>query len=60
MNKNGTTLEEVHTVVSTGERLRWLDIEEMEGDPEAIKSELDEACKIPRPQRVSVMKSAVA
>jgi hypothetical protein len=60
MKKNGTTLEEVETVVLIGERLRWLDIEEIEGDPEEVKAELDEACKIPKPQRVFMAKPAAA
>ena len=58
--KEGTRLEEVHTVIPTSDRLRWLEIEEIEGDPEDIKAELDEACQIPRPQRVSAKKSVVA
>jgi hypothetical protein len=58
--KAGTRLEEVHTVIPTGERLRWLEIEEIEGDPEDIKADLDEACKIPRPQRASTVKPIVA
>ena len=60
MKKNGTKLEDVHTVILIGDRLRWLDIEEIEGDPEEIRARLDEACKIPRPQPVSVVKPAVA
>ena len=32
MKKNSTKLEDVHTVILIGERLRWLDIEELEGD----------------------------
>jgi len=60
MKKEGTKLEDVHTVILVGERLRWLDIEEIEGDPEDIKAELDETCKIPTAQRVSVTKSVAA
>ena len=55
-----TKLEEVHTVISPGKWLRWLAIEEIEGDPEEIKVELDKACQIPRPQRISIAKPTVA
>lgn len=58
MKKNGAKLEDVHTVILIGERLRWLDIEEIEGDPEEIRAALDEACKIPRP--VSIAKPMAA
>lgn len=58
--KEGIRLEEVHTIIPTGERLRWLDIEEIDGDPEEIRVILDEACQIPRPQKVSVTKPVAA
>jgi len=58
MKRNGTKLEEVHTVILVGERLRWLDIEKIEGDPAEIRAALDEACKIPRP--VSIAKPMAA
>jgi hypothetical protein len=45
-----TKLEDVHQVIPATQRLRWLEIEEIEGEPEEIKATLDEACKIPRPQ----------
>ncbi len=51
----GATLEDVPAVIPTGHRLRWLDIEEINGDPDEIKTTLDEACKIPRP--LSIAKS---
>lgn len=60
LKKNGTNLEAVHTVIPTGDQLRWLDIEEIDGDPEDIKAALDEACKIPRPQKVSIAKPVSA
>jgi len=60
LREAGTKLEDVHTVVLIGERLRWLDIEEIEGDPEEIKAALDEACKIPKPQPVSSVKPIAA
>jgi hypothetical protein len=53
MKKNGTKLAEMHTVILVGERLRWLDIEEIEGDPEDIRAALDEVCKIPRPAPIA-------
>jgi len=56
--ESGTKLEDVQTVIPSGERLRWLDIEEIEGEPEEIKAALDEACKIPRP--VSIAKPMAA
>jgi hypothetical protein len=48
----------VHTVILVGERLRWLEIEEIDGKPEDIKAALDEACQIPRP--VSIVKPTTA
>jgi hypothetical protein len=56
LKAHGTALEKIETVILTGDRLRWLEIEEIEGEPADIKASLDEACKIPRPQRVSVEK----
>jgi hypothetical protein len=50
----GASLEEVPTVIPAGQRLRWLDIEEIEGDRAEIKAALDEACQIPTPQRISI------
>lgn len=60
LRESGTRLEDVHTVISAGEHLRWLDIEVIDGDQEEIKAVLDEACKIPKPQRISIMKPMVA
>jgi hypothetical protein len=60
MKKAGTRLEEVHQVILVKKRLRWLEIEELDGDPEEIMARLDEACQIPRPQKVSVGKPATA
>jgi hypothetical protein len=60
LKAQGTPLEEIETAILTGDRLRWLEIEMIEGDLETIKARLDEACQIPRPQRVSVTKSAIA
>ena len=60
LKAQGTPLEKIETVILTGDRLRWLEVEMIEGDPETIKARLDEACQIPRPQWVSVTKSAVA
>jgi hypothetical protein len=56
LRESCTQLEDVHTVIPTGDQLRWLDIEEIEGEPEEIKAILDKACKIPRPQRISTAK----
>ena len=54
LKAQSTPLEQIETVILTGERLRWLDIEEIEGDSEAIKAALDEACHIPRPISVPI------
>lgn len=53
LKKNNINLESVSAVIPTGDQLRWLEIEEIDGTPEDIKADLDKACKIPRPQRVS-------
>ena len=45
-----TKLEDVPQVIPATQRLRWLEIEEIEGEPEEIKATLDKACQIPRPQ----------
>ncbi len=60
LQKTGAKLEAIQTIVPTGDQLRWLDVEEIEGDPETIKTELDEACDLPTPQRVFGAKSVVA
>jgi hypothetical protein len=60
LKKNGTNLEAVPTVIPTGDQLRWLEIEEIAGDPEEIKARLDEACQIPRPQKVATAKAQAA
>jgi len=60
LKAQGTPLEEIETVILPGDRLCWLEIEVIEGDLEIIKARLDEAYQIPRPQRVSVTKSAIA
>jgi hypothetical protein len=60
LKDHATPLEQIETVILTGQRLRWLEIEEIDGEPEEIKATLDEACQIPRPQQVAVVKPAVA
>lgn len=50
-----TKLEDVPQVIPATQRLRWLEIEEIEGEPEEIKATLDEACQIPRPQPKAVV-----
>jgi len=57
LTKSGATLEDVQQIIPAKERLRWLEIEEIDGDPEEIKAWLDEACQIPRPQKVATVKS---
>ena len=58
--KAGTRLEEVHTVIPAKKRLRWLEIEDIPGDPTEIKARLDEVCQIPRPQKVATVKAQAA
>jgi hypothetical protein len=58
LKKTGIKLEDVHTVIPANQRLRWLEIEEIEGKPEEIRAALDERCKIPRP--VSIVRPIVA
>ena len=60
LRESETKLEDVQSVILTGERLRWLEIEEIDGDPEEIKARLDEVCQIPRPQPVATAKPHVA
>jgi len=60
LKKAGARLKDVHTVIPATKRLRWLDIEEIEGDPEEIKAALDEACQIPWLQPVPVKKPLLA
>lgn len=55
-----TKLEEVHQVIPATKRLRWLEIEEMDGDPEEIQAYLDKVCEMPWLQPVPVKKPIVA
>ncbi len=59
LKAHGTPLEKIETVILTGDRLRWLEIEEIDGEQDEIRVALDEACKIPQPQRVFVGESVV-
>ena len=54
-----TKLEDMPQVIPATKRLRWLEIEEIDGDPEDIKADLDKACKMPWLQRVSTVKPVV-
>ena len=60
ITESGTKLEDVHQVIPATKLLRWLEIEAIEGEPDEIKARLDEACQIPRPQKVSVVKPAAS
>ncbi len=42
-----TRLEDVHQVIPATERLRWLEIEEIDGVPEEIIAHLDKVCHMP-------------
>lgn len=60
LTESGTKLEDILQVIPAGERLRWLDIEDLAGDLREIKARLDQACHIPQPQRLSAAKLLVA
>ena len=53
LRDSGTPLAEVHTVIPTGEYLRWLPIEEVPGEIEELKPILDKACDFPEVRRVA-------
>ncbi len=55
-----TKLADVHQVIPATQRLHWLEIEEIEGEPEAIKAELDQVYQIPWLQGLPVTKPAAA
>jgi len=56
----GVSLENVHTVIPCGDKMRWLDVEIIEEDVEAYLEALDEACYIPKPRKVSLAKAVAA
>jgi hypothetical protein len=58
--KSGTKLEDVQIIIPTGDRLRWLDIEEVEGDMDEIKIALDEICAIPSHRNIKKKAKVVA
>ena len=60
LKARGTPLEKIETVILTGDRLRWLDIEAIDGNPEEIKARLDEACGLPKPEQVAIVKPVTA
>ena len=60
LTESGTKLEDVQQIIPAKKRLRWLEIEEIAGDPKEIKARLDKACQIPRPQKVATAKLQVA
>ena len=60
LRKAQTKLEDVSQVIPATKRLRWLEIEEIPGDPAEIKARLDDACHIPRPQKVTKVVSRAA
>ena len=47
LKAHGTPLEQIETVILTGDRLRWLEIEEIDDDPEEAIAHLDKVCNIP-------------
>lgn len=55
-----TKLEDVHQVIPATKRLRWLDIEEIDGTPEEVIAHLDKVCNIPWLKPVPVKKPVSA
>ena len=53
LTESGAKLEDVQQIIPAKKRLRWLEIEEIDGDPQEIMARLDEACQIPRPEKVA-------
>lgn len=53
LRDSGTPLADVHTVIPTGEYLRWLPIEETPGEIEELKTTLDKACGFPEVRHVA-------
>lgn len=53
LRDTGTKLADVHTVIPMGEYLRWLSVEEIPGEIEALKATLDKACGFPKVQPVA-------
>ena len=41
-----TKLADVHQVIPATQRLRWLEIEEIDGEPAEIRANLDKVCNI--------------
>jgi hypothetical protein len=60
LREGKSRLADVHQVISATKRLRWLDIEMIEGDPDEIKARLDKLCKIPRLEQIVVAKPLTA
>jgi hypothetical protein len=58
--ESGTKLEDVQQIILSGDQLRWLDIEEIDGAPEDIKAALDKACKMPWLRPISMPKPIIA
>jgi hypothetical protein len=52
--------EDVQQIILSGDQLRWLDIEEIDGAPEDIKAALDKACKMPWLRPISMPKPIIA
>lgn len=50
---SGTALADVHTIIPTGEYLRWLPIEENPGEIEELKRTLDGACGFPEVRHIA-------
>jgi hypothetical protein len=54
LRESGVSLEEIETVISSGDELRWLPVEVIEEEEvEAFLAALDEACAIPKPRSIA-------
>lgn len=60
LREANTKLAEVHEVIPATQRLRWLEIEEIDGEPEEIMANLDKACKMSWLQPVPSQKPVIA
>ena len=56
LRETGVSLEEIETVIPSGEEWRWLPIEMVaEEEAEAILEALDDACDIPKPRPIKIV-----
>ena len=53
IEQQGIQLESIETIVPPDDETRWLDIEDIEGQPGEIKAALDEVCQFPKPRSIA-------